>query len=103
MRLKGKRLRQAQRGMSEKTETFKVIVVISAGISIQIRPVIKILSFDEIDRNPGPELSLKHVGPKVLFTKGNFKFFEDRPNIIVPFPDDPVIRKEESHIEPEAL
>jgi hypothetical protein len=88
--------------MSEKTKTFQVIVVISTGISIEVRPVIKVLSFDEIDRNPRSELSLKYIGPKALFTKGNCEFFEDRPNFIVPFPDDPVIRKDESHIEPEA-
>jgi hypothetical protein len=89
--------------MREKAKTLQIIVVISTRGAVEIRPVIKILSFDEIDRDPGLKRSFKHVGLEGLFPNGDFKSFNNRLKLVVPIPDDSIKREDESDIEPKLL
>jgi hypothetical protein len=89
--------------MREKAKTLQVIVVISAGGTVEVRPVIKVLSLDEIDRDTGLKRCFKHVGLEDLFPNGNFKSFKNRSNLVVSIPDDPIKREDESDIEPKVL
>jgi hypothetical protein len=56
--------------MSKKGETLQVVIIVTKRGPIKIRPIVQVLSLDQIDRKAGLRLGTQHLGRKLRVSKG---------------------------------